>query len=88
MGYEAMSLLLIPCFIMRHKTCQHCIPSQALLIGVTGVYAILNVLQGLHSSSSGMKPWFQLGHEVANCWYVCGIVRIFKMSVVCQVALL
>lgn len=88
MGYQAMSLLLIPCFITRRKACQHCVPPQAVLVGVTGVHAVLNVLLGLHSSSSGVKLWFQLGHEVANCWYVCGIVMIFKMSVVCQVALL
>lgn len=79
---------LILCFIMRHKTCQPCIPSQAMLIGVTGVYAILNVLLGLHSFSSGVKIRFQLGHEVASCWYVCGVEPIFKTSVVCQVALL
>lgn len=82
MSYQATSLLLIPCLITRRKTCQRCIPSQALLIGVTGVSAILNVLLGLHSSSSGVKLWFQLGHEVANCWYVCGIVTKFKTSVV------
>lgn len=79
--YQALSLLSIPHSIMRCKTCQCCTALRMLLVGEMSGFAIRSVLLGLHSSKSNVKLQFQLQHEAANCWYVCGIVMI-------QVALL